>query len=185
MKLDIPQAVAVLRQGGLIACPTEAVWGLSCDPANEKAVMTLLALKQRSIDKGLIVVAAHLEQLNDWIDLEVLPPPRRQMVLSTWPGPHTWALPASKQAPIWLTGQHQTVAVRVTTHPLLRALCTAWNGPLISTSANRSGHVPVRQHQDIDPAILQQLDGVLEGAVGDLPQPTPITLASTGQVLRF
>jgi len=182
---DLPSIIHILRQGGIIACPTEAVWGLSCDPDNQSAVMRLLALKQRSPEKGLILIAATAEQLNGRINLNKLPKHRREAVLTSWPGPHTWAVPAAERAHSWLTGCHDTLAVRVSNHPLLRALCLAWGGPLVSTSANRSGQTPVRQHRDLDQSLLQQIDAVLEGTVGHLTQPTPITLASNGKPLRY
>jgi len=184
MEQELSTLLPILRQGGIIACPTEAVWGLSCDPNNESAVMKLLALKQRSIEKGLILVAATVEQLNGWIDLDALPAQRRQTVLTRWPGPHTWAVPVVQTVPTWLTGRHNTLAVRVSAHPVLQRLCLAWGGPLVSTSANRSGQAPVRQQQHLDPLLLRQIEGVLNGVVGNLAQPTPITLASTGQALR-
>jgi len=185
MEHDLPSTIHLLRQGGLIACPTEAVWGLSCDPDNQSVVMKLLALKQRSIDKGLILIAATIQQLNGWIDLGKLPSHRRETVLTSWPGPHTWAVPAAERAHPWLTGSHNTLAVRVSDHPLLRALCLAWGGPLVSTSANYSGQAPVRQRQDLDPTLLQQIDAVLDGPIGHLRQPTPITVASSGQIVRY
>jgi len=182
---DVSILSQILRQGGIIACPTEAVWGLSCDPNNENAVMRLLALKQRAIEKGLILVAANAKQLNGWINLDELPKPRREAVLNSWPGPHTWAVPAAERAHPWLTGRHNTLAVRVSDHPLLQAVCLAWGGPLVSTSANYSTHAPARQYQDIDPALLQQIDAVLDGPIGHLLQPTPITVASSGQIVRY
>jgi len=183
---DLSAIVQILHQGGIIACPTEAVWGLSCDPHNESAVMHLLALKQRPIAKGLILVAATVEQLNGWIQLDELPAQRRQAVLASWPGAHTWAVPAvAERTYPWLTGDHNTLAVRVSDHPLLQALCLAWGGPLVSTSANHSGQMPVRQRQDLDHSLLQQIDALLDGVVGNLVQPTPITIASTGQKVRY
>jgi len=182
---DLPAIIRILHQGGIIACPTEAVWGLSCDPDNQNAVMRLLALKQRPIEKGLILVAATVEQLNGWIDFASLPQHRRETVLASWPGPHTWAIPVSNRTHPWLTGAHNTLAVRVSDHPLLRALCLAWGGPLVSTSANRSGQTAVRQKQDLDQNVLQHIDGILDGTVGNLTQPTPITIAHTGQSVRY
>src|SRR5690606_23054211 len=116
--------------------PTEAVWGLGCDPANEAAVRRLLAIKRRDPGKGLILVAADRGQLQPWVDFAGLPRARLEAVLASWPGPHTWILPAGAAAPRWITGDHDGLAVRVSAHPQVVALCRAFGGPLVSTSAN-------------------------------------------------
>jgi len=184
LELTPQTAVPVLRSGGVLAYPTEAVWGLGCDPGNEAAVMKLLALKQRPVEKGMILVAADVAQLHGWVRLEALAGERRQAVLDSWPGANTWIVPAGMHAPRWITGVHDGIAVRVSTHPLVRALCEAWGGPLVSTSANLAGEPPARARAQLDPALLAQLDGLLDGATGGLAQPTRIRIAATGQVLR-
>lgn len=178
------QAAAAIRRGGVIAYPTEAVWGLGCDPASEAATRRLLSIKQRPVDKGLILVASHLEQLRRFVDLDSLAPERLDEVLSTWPGPHTWILPASHAAPAWITGSHPGVAVRVSAHPVVAALCEACGHALVSTSANLAGEPPARHRDGLDPALLQQLDGVVDGETGGLQRPTPIRDAATGAALR-
>jgi L-threonylcarbamoyladenylate synthase len=182
--LSLSQAVAVLRQGGVIAYPTEAVWGLGCDPYDEAAVTRLLQIKQRPVEKGLIVVAAELEPLRPLLELPALPPSRLAEVLVSWPGPHTWVLPAAAQAPRWITGAHRSIAVRISAHPQVAALCRAWGGALVSTSANRGGEPPARQHAELDPHLLALLDGVIDGKTGGLAQPTPIRDAVSGEILR-
>jgi len=182
--LSLAGAVSTLQQGGVIAYPTEAVWGLGCDPRQQGAVMRLLELKRRPAAKGVIVVAASLEPLRPWLDLAALPAERLAAVLGTWPGPHTWVLPASQHAPAWVTGDHASLAVRISAHPLVARLCQAWEAPLVSTSANLAGRPPARRREDLDPALLQAIDGVLDGDTGGLAQPTPIRIALTGEVLR-
>lgn len=177
-------AAAVLRNGGVIAYPTEAVWGLGCDPGNQAAVLKLLALKQRPVEKGMILVAADVAQLQGWVRLDALAAERRQAVLDSWPGANTWIVPAGTQAPRWITGDHDGIAVRVSAHPLVRALCQAWGGPLVSTSANLAGNPPARSREQLDPALLARLDGLLPGDTGGLAQPTRIRIAATGEVLR-
>ncbi|MNV56738.1 Threonylcarbamoyl-AMP synthase [compost metagenome] len=183
-ELDLESVVPALQAGGVIAYPTEAVWGLGCDPSNEAAVMKLLALKQRPIEKGMILVAADPTQLDGWVRLDALADDRRQAVLESWPGANTWIVPAGDRAPRWITGEHTGIAVRVSAHPLVQALCKAWGGPLVSTSANLAGEPPARQREQLDPALLTLLDGLLDGATGGLAQPTRIRIAATGQVLR-
>lgn len=183
-ELTFDSAVSTLHAGGVIAYPTEAVWGLGCDPASEAAVLKLLDLKQRPVEKGMILVAADLAQLDGWVRVDALPADRRAEVLASWPGAHTWILPAGPRAPRWITGEHTGIAVRISAHPLVAALCRAWGGPLVSTSANLAGHPPARTRAGLDPALLALLDGLVDGATGGLAQPTPIRDALTGQVLR-
>ncbi|MCC8539062.1 Sua5/YciO/YrdC/YwlC family protein [Xanthomonas axonopodis pv. poinsettiicola] len=182
--LSLDGAVAALREGGVIAYPTEAVWGLGCDPAREAAVLRLLEIKRRPVDKGVIVVASDVALLRDWVDLDALEPARRQAVLASWPGPNTWILPITDRAPRWVTGTHDGLAVRISAHPLVAALCAAWGAPLVSTSANLAGQPPARSRDALDPALLTSIDGVLAGDVGGQAQPTNIRDARTGQVLR-
>ncbi|KRG65620.1 tRNA threonylcarbamoyladenosine biosynthesis protein RimN [Stenotrophomonas humi] len=183
-ELDLESVAPVLQAGGVIAYPTEAVWGLGCDPSNEQAVMKLLTLKQRPVEKGMILVAADPTQLDGWVRLGALADERRQAVLESWPGANTWIVPAGDRAPRWITGEHTGIAVRVSAHPLVQALCKAWGGPLVSTSANLAGESPARQRVQLDPTLLRLLDGLLDGATGGLAQPTRIRIAATGQVLR-
>lgn len=174
----------LLKAGGVITYPTEAVWGLGCDPANETAVHKVLALKQRPIAKGMILVAASPDQLDGWVRLDALPAARREAVLASWPGPNTWIVPAGARAPRWITGAHDGIAVRVSAHPLVAALCQAWGGPLVSTSANLAGGEPARSRDQLDPRLLAQLDGIVDGQVGRNAQPTTIRDALSGAVLR-
>lgn len=183
--LSLSAAAAVLHRGGLVAAPTEAVWGLSCDPFDQAAVMRLLAVKHRPIEKGLIVVAARLDPLRPLLDLARLPAERLDAVTACWPGPHTWVLPAAATAPHWITGRHDGIAVRVTAHPQMVALCEAFGGPLVSTSANFASQPPAHARDALDPALLAAIDGVLDhGETGGLANPTPIRDALTGAQLR-
>ena len=182
--LDPASAAAALRRGGVLAYPTEAVWGLGCDPGDEAAVLRLLALKQREVEKGLILVAARFEQLRPWIDFDALPAERQAEVRASWPGPHTWIVPAGAAAPRWITGIHDGIAVRVSAHPVVVALCDAFGGALVSTSANPAGAPPPARLHDFDAVLLGALDGVVAGDTGGLERPTAIRDARTGQVLR-
>jgi L-threonylcarbamoyladenylate synthase len=183
--IDIAEAVVVLNRGGLVAYPTEAVWGLGCDPFVADAVQRLFDLKQRSAAKGVILIAASLEQLEPLIDLAALTEPRRREVLSSWPGPATWTMPCRERVPERLRGEHATLAVRVTAHPVAAALCAAFGRPIVSTSANIAGDPPPRLRGDIDERVLAGVDGLVEGATGGLDRPTPIRDAHSGHPLRL
>ena len=178
------EAARVLQRGGVIAYPTEAVWGLGCDPCNESAVRRLLALKRRAVDKGLILIAGALAQFDGLLDWDALPVDRSETVYASWPGPHTWVVPASGRVPHWITGAHDGVAVRVSAHPDVIALCAAFGGPLVSTSANPAGAAAPKTLADFDPALLVQLDGIVIGNIGGLVNPTEIREAGSGAVLR-
>jgi L-threonylcarbamoyladenylate synthase len=176
------EAARYFQHGGLIAYPTEAVYGLGCDPLNRSAVLRLLRLKRRPLEKGLILIAADLEQLRPFV---AIPSPAiMERIQKTWPGPSTWLLPATPDTPPWLTGQHTSLAVRVTAHPLAAALCLACNSPLVSTSANLSGHHPTRTPLGVRRQFGDKIDFLLTGAVGDLKQPTPIRDALSNELIR-
>ncbi|MGI8560741.1 MAG: L-threonylcarbamoyladenylate synthase [Luteimonas sp.] len=180
----VAAAVERLRRSGVIAYPTEAVWGLGCDPFDRAAVHRLLALKQRAVEKGLILVAASVQQFDGLVDWISLPAGRRDAVLASWPGPHTWIVPATARVPRWITGRHEGIAVRISAHPVVAALCDAFGTPLVSTSANLAGTPPPRRRQDIDPVLAGAIDAVVHGDTGNLARPTPIRDARSGRALR-
>jgi L-threonylcarbamoyladenylate synthase len=181
---NIADAIAALQRGGVIAYPTEAVWGLGCDPLNEAAVMRLLALKQREVDKGLILIAADEAQFSSFVDMTALDDIQRSTVRASWPGPHTWIVPASTNAPAWITGSHAGIAVRVSAHPAVIALCNAYGGALVSTSANRAGQPAVSTRDELDSIIVAGIDVVTAGETGDQLRPTAIRDARSGDILR-
>jgi len=180
-----PDAAAVLlHRGGVVAYPTEAVWGLGCDPFDENAVGRLLDIKRRPVDKGVILVAAHVTQFEGLLAWERLPADRADAVRAQWPGPRTWIVPATARVPAWITGSHDGVAVRVSDHPVVVALCEAFGGPLVSTSANLAGDPPAFTFEALSPDVLTRVDGALAGETGGLRAPTAIRDAVTGAELR-
>ena len=182
--LSIHEAATVLQTGGVVAYPTEGVWGLGCDPRDQEAVLRLLAIKQRTVDKGLILIASHLDQLRPFLDIAAMPIDNLAAVLASWPGPHTWIMPASSDAPQWITGAHQGIAVRISAHAPVIELCNAFGGALVSTSANLSGQPAPRTRMGLDPELLRQVEGVLHGETGGRSAPTVIHDAITGAALR-
>lgn len=135
-------AAGLLAEGQVLAYPTEAVWGLGADPFNADAVGQVLALKKRDPAKGLILVGAN-EQQFQFLLRRVNASQRAKMHMS-WPGPNTWLVPHFGAVPQWVSGQFDTVAIRVSAHPVVRALCDAFGGPIVSTSANPQGLAPAR-----------------------------------------
>jgi L-threonylcarbamoyladenylate synthase len=178
----LQQTTRYLKKSGIIAYPTEAIYGLGCDPLNEAAVARLLTLKQRPWQKGLILIAADYAQLE--IFLEPLTPTLQQRVFPTWPGPVTWLLPARPEVPLWLRGQSTQLAVRVTAHPQAMAVCTHWGGAIVSTSANRSGKPAAKTALQVRRIFGQQVDYIVSGQVGGQQRPSEIREALTNTVLR-
>ena len=181
---NLASVVAALRGGGVVAYPTEAVWGLGCDPRNRLACRKLFALKQRQPAQGVLLIAADFEQAAAYIDLATTPAAAIERARATWPGPHTWIFPRAHDVPDWIAGAHAGIALRVTAHPPAAALCRAFGGALVSTSANRHGEPPSRTAADVRASFGARLDGILNGATGGLEQPTPIRDASSGDILR-
>ena len=177
----VRQAARTVVAGGVIAYPTEAVWGLGCDPWDALAVQRLLALKARPVDKGLILVAADMAQF-DFL-LHDLPKAWRAQLQLSWPGPNTWLVPHQQRLPAWITGRHASVALRVSDHPLVRALC-ALTGPLVSTSANPAGRPAARSRLRVEQYFGGELDGVLGGALGGRRNPSLIRDLRSGAVIR-
>ena len=182
--LSINEAATVLQTGGVVAYPTDGVWGLGCDPRDQEAVLRLLAIKQRTVGKGLILIASHLDQLRPFLDIAAMPIDNLAAVLASWPGPHTWIMPASSDAPQWITGVHAGIAVRISAHAPVIELCNAFGGALVSTSANLSGQPAPRTRMGLDPELLRQVEGVLHGETGGRSAPTVIHDAITGAALR-
>jgi L-threonylcarbamoyladenylate synthase len=180
--VHVARAARIVLAGGVIAYPTEAVFGLGCLPENRAAVERVLAIKRRSWRKGLLLIGSNLAQLERFV---VLPNGRRRNeIVASWPGPLTWVLPATPHAPRWISGGRDSVAVRLTDHPLARELCTAVGGALVSTSANVSRRPPLRDLRLLRRELGREVDYVLAGALGGLAKPTVIRDGRTGKVLR-
>ncbi|GBU12995.1 tRNA(ANN) t(6)A37 threonylcarbamoyladenosine modification protein [Enterobacterales bacterium] len=172
-----------LKQQQVIAYPTEAVFGLGCDPDSEAAVEALLALKHRPREKGLILIADDFQQLLPYIDETALSGSQLQAVFAQWPGPVTWVMPAKPATPTWLTGQYSSLAVRVTDHPLVKELCRRFGKPLVSTSANLNGQPPCRLADEVKQQFGHDFP-VLMGDVGGRENPSEIKDALTGHLIR-
>jgi L-threonylcarbamoyladenylate synthase len=172
---------AHLRSDGIIAYATESCYGLGCDPRNARAVCHLLQLKGRPQSKGLILIADRYSRLRRYVQ----PPTAGQskQLDQTWPGPHTWLMPASRHTPRRLRGRHESIAVRVTAHPDAAELCRALGTALVSTSANRAGLKPLKTRaaciKAFGPRVL-----VLPGRVGARKTPSTIQHLLTGRIIR-
>ncbi len=174
--------VDALNTGHVIAYPTEAVYGVGCDPHNAQSIETIYALKKRPANKGFILISHHWDIIAPWIS--PLSPFRMEDILNTWPGPITWILPASPLLPPHLKNKNNTIAVRITAHPFSKTLCEAFNKPLVSTSANLAGHSPCYTPQCIQTTFSKDIAFIVDAPLGTLRCPTEIREGSTGNILR-
>jgi L-threonylcarbamoyladenylate synthase len=177
-------AADIFQQGGILAYPTEAVFGLGCDPDNISAIENLLTIKKRPKNKGLILLAAHYSQLLPYIDDSKLTQVQRQHVLSRWPNGVTQLLPKNKQTLSLLTGEFDRIAVRLTDQPDVVSLCAQTNKPIVSTSANLSGQPPATTWQNLSPALINFIDYIIKGDTLGYTQPSTIIDALTERVIR-
>lgn len=182
MLLTPTEAADRLRDGEVVAYPTEAIFGLGCDPRNEAAVRRILSLKHRSASMGLILIGSSLDQFEPWVG--PVPQDRLDAALATWPGPVTWLFPRAPDVPDWLAGDHPTLAIRVTAHPISRALCDAFGGPVVSTSANPHSAPPARSAGEVEDYFGSFIGGIIAGALGGRDACSEIRDVMTGDVLR-
>jgi L-threonylcarbamoyladenylate synthase len=181
---ELDAAAERLHRGGVLAYPTEAVFGLGCDPHNQVAFARLFALKQRPPTQGVLLIAADFAQIERYIKLDAVPAHIMQRIRGEWPGAHTWVFPRTAQVPEWVAGQHAGIALRITAHEPAAALCRAFGGALVSTSANPHGALPARKPQTVVDYFGERLDGLLEAPLGGQERPTVIRDALTGAVVR-
>ena len=179
---EVQAAAALLRTGGVLAYPTEGVYGLGCDPDDHEAFEKIFAMKRRPSEQGVLLIAADFEQVRGWIG--AAPESAFVRANAVWPGAHTFIFPRSPRVPEWVAGGHAGIALRVTAHAPSAALCRAFGGPIVSTSANRHGEPPARSVADVRAIFGDEPDGVLDAPLGGLDKPTPITDAVTGAIIR-
>ena len=167
-----------LKSGGVIAYPTEGVWGFGCDPNNQDAINNLLAIKERSYEKGLILIGSKFEQFFQYSHAEEY----KDKLMTKWPGPHTWLVPSKHGLSNLIKGNHDKVALRLSSHETVCKLCDSFEGPLVSTSANKEG-MPTLTSPD---EILQSFPSVkvMEGRLGGHNKPTTIQDVVTDIILR-
>ena len=179
MRLAINRAADVLLGGGVIAYPTEGVFGLGCMPDDDAAVLRVLGIKRRHPGKGLILIASNIQQLRDWIDLH-----GAQIPDADPSQPITWIAPAKSGVSPLLRGHHQTLAVRLTSNPTAAAICDAVDSPVVSTSANLAGETVVRNSLILRRKFGRCVDYIVPGNCGPLLGPSEIRDLATGKILR-
>ena len=171
----------IFLQNKAFAHPTEGVWGLGCNPFSKEAVENLFSLKKRPKEKGVIILAGHIDQLDHF--LESLPEEKINTLFTKWPGPHTWLIPSTAITPIWLQGKSGSIAVRLSNHPTVRSITQELGSSICSTSANLSGNEPAKNPDEIKKVFGKDLY-IVEGALGKLKKPTPVQDLETGKWIR-
>ena len=180
MTTPADNAAEILRGGGIIAYPTEGVFGLGCLPNKLAAVQRILDIKQRDPSKGLILIAANPSQLHDWIDL-----PQNACLPDTDPNnPVTWIVPAAEQVTTAVRGDNAGIAVRITTNPVAQAICLSAQSPIVSTSANLSGQAAAEDQASLRRQFAALVDYVVPGDCGPSSGPSEIRILATGEILR-
>ena len=177
-------ALKALQSKKIIAYPTEAVWGLGCGVFDREALMRILALKKRDVKKGVIIIAASFSQAIPFLALDKVPRSSLEKALASWPGPYTWVFPATNEAPDWITGGKGSIAVRVTAHPIAKAICHQHGAPIVSTSANPEGLMPAKTKEEVLAYFPQGIDVIVSGELGQEQKPSAIVDVLTGKKLR-
>jgi len=167
----IAEAVRVLRAGGLVALPTETVYGLGADASNAAAVARIFATKGRPADHPLIVHIADASAMDAWA--QSIPPLARELARQVWPGPLTLVLRKQPHVDDGLTGGQPTIGLRVPAHPLALAVLRELGGGIAAPSANRFGRVSPTSAQHVRDDLGDAVDYVLDGG------PCAIGLEST------
>lgn len=181
---ELDKASSIIKNGGVIAYPTESVFGFGCDPLNQSALERILKIKERAPSKGLIIVASKLNQIMPFIDMSKISGEIWEKVTCVWPGPITYILPASDKTPKLLRGGRDTIAIRVSSNSTICELCDYLNLAIVSTSSNLSGKDPLREYLKVEEEFGNLVDLVVHENVGEEPTPTEIRDALTGKIIR-
>ena len=177
---------SVVRAGGVIAYPTEGVYGLGCLPTSAPGIQRILDIKGRDADKGLILIAADVRQLRPWVALDAHALSRLEEAYAIAPTERarTYIVAASERCPNTVTGGRDTVAVRVTRYAVAADLCRAADSALISTSANISGRPAITRPAQLRSTFGADVDAVLGRATGQQAGVSQIIDFASGTVLR-
>ena len=174
-------AIKLLSDGGVIGYPTEAVFGLGCDPWNEKAVVKISNIKNRNSKKPFLLVASSINQLTNLVDINII----TEKAKSTWPGHTTWLIPAKKDVPCWLTDKDTgLIGIRISDHPVINRICDKLQSPIISTSANISGDKNIKDQKVFISEFQNKVDYLIEGNIGNYCNPSIIINMITNESIR-
>lgn len=182
--LSCEEGIDLLHEGAVIAYPTEAVYGLGCDPEHLDALRKLIVIKQRAPSKGFIIIFSSVDQIENYLNWEKISAEQWEQVLSTWPGPVTWVVPASQHVSPLILGPNHTIAVRLTNHAIARTLCQGLGKPIVSTSANSANQKAATQVSEMEPDILDNIAGIVAGPLGEASTPSWVIDFTNKTILR-
>ena len=178
---EVKDVICHLKSGEVIGYPTEAVYGIGCDPWNQSSVEKIAKIKGRERRQTFLMVASSIDQLTDLIDISRL----SSQVKSSWPGHTTWLIKAKENVPYWLQDeQTNKVGVRVSNHPLVRELCNEYGKPIISTSANISGKEEIKNQQEFIRTFSSNINYLVDGDLGDYDKASMIIDMETNRKIR-
>ena len=180
LPIALQHAGRIVRSGGVVAYPTEGVYGLGCLPGDERAVLRILASKRRDPAMGLILIAADPAQLAEWVGRNV----RVDELTSSIDKPITWVVPAAPSVPWLVRGRNDGIAVRITRHPVAAALCRAAASAIVSTSANVSGRPPARNIFVLRRVFGRLVDCIVPGRCGPASGASEIRDWESGRIIR-
>ena len=183
MKDSLQYLQSWFDNGGVFAYPTEAVFGLGCDPQNQEALYRILELKNRPVEKGVILIASQWTQIQAYVSMDSLSISTQMRIKESWPGPITWLLPKSASTPDWVSGDSDMVAVRISDHPIVNTMCDLLGKAIVSTSANPAGLEPAKTARQV---LSYFPDGVhvIEGDLGQQQTPSKIFHSLTLETIR-
>tara|TARA_A100001011_G_scaffold366571_1_gene419238 strand:- start:855 stop:1403 length:549 start_codon:yes stop_codon:yes gene_type:complete len=178
---EVKDVICHLKSGEVIGYPTEAVYGIGCDPWNQSSVEKIAKIKGRKKRQTFLMVASSIDQLTDLIDISRL----SSQVKSSWPGHTTWLIKAKENVPYWLQDeQTNKVGVRISNHPLVRELCSEYGKPIISTSANISGKEEIKNQQEFIRTFSSNINYLVDGDLGDYDKASMIIDMETNRKIR-
>jgi len=178
---EVRRAAEILRAGGLVAFPTETVYGLGADASSEKAMARLYAVKGRPADHPVIVHFSSAENAFEWG--KEIPEGARKLAQSFWPGPLTLILKRNEKARDFVTGGQPSVGVRVPSHPIARELLKEFGKPIAAPSANRFGRVSPTTAAHVREDLGADVDLVLEGGPSEVGIESTIVDLSSGEAV--
>ena len=180
--LDLNQSINWLKAGKVLVHPTESIWGFGCDALNESAIDLIFKLKQRPLNKSLIVLAESYFSIKKFVTS--LNPDQEKLLNEKWPGPYTFLFTYNKNLPDHLMNETGKIAIRVSNHLPLKYLLKAYKGFMVSTSANFSGQSNINCPNKILETFANDDIAYYDELLGDQLKPSQIIDLETGITIR-
>lgn len=177
---SIRHAAHIIRRGGIIAYPTDTIYGLGCNPFNIEAVERINTIKQRPANKQFILLAAHIDQVRSLIVLDS----DHKSLISLSTEPTSWIVKASQHAPCWLTDKDNSLTFRISKNETVEKLCSALGHAVISTSANISGKKPAKNALEIHRYFHNTVDKILASNKKLTGSPSKIIRLCDNHIIR-